>query len=51
MPRAASLPKRRSELLVDFLFTEAAEGAGSFSCGNPQGPVQQGSLKPSTEPP
>lgn len=51
MPCAASLPKRRSELLVDFLFTEAVEWAGIFSCRSPQGPVQQDRLKPSTEPP
>lgn len=48
MPCAASLPKRRSEPLVDFLFTEVAERGGSLSCGNPPSPAQQGSLKPST---
>lgn len=49
MPCAASLPKRRLEPLVDFLFTEAAERGGSFSCGNPPpGSAQRGSLKPST---
>jgi len=31
MPCGSSLPKRRSEPLVDFLFTEAAERAGSLS--------------------
>lgn len=35
MPCVALLPKRRLELLVDFLFTEAAEQAGSLSCRNP----------------
>lgn len=37
MPCAALLPKMRSQPLVDFLFTEAVERAGSLSCRNPPG--------------
>lgn len=38
MPCAALLLKMRSQPLVDFLFTEAVERAGSLSCRNPPQP-------------